>query len=234
MREDMSKIIVERPRRGGWGASRGRALPLDHLPQRQGMRRAHSDRKFLNENLAPLRRYLERQVGRHWDSVYSEIAQHLRPTSTVQQHVRDHLPDLVEIKPRPAHRWPKPLFVDPTDGVLKRREQPARRRSRLTQGAPDRIRLADDRELRRIAGLWFLVTLSPVPAAVYHDGRLMTPPVLDMVSRTVIPAGPECDGPSAWVRYQTDYPDRYFATAKRSLSQAMLRRYRLRNSPDAP
>ena len=60
------------------------------------MRRGQQHRgglKLLNENLAPLRRYLERQVGRPWDKVYSEIAEGLRVASTVQRHVRDHLRD---------------------------------------------------------------------------------------------------------------------------------------------
>lgn len=38
--------------------------------------------KVLNENLTPLRRYLERQVGRPWNKVYSEIAVGLKVTST--------------------------------------------------------------------------------------------------------------------------------------------------------
>ena len=54
---------------------------------------------MLNENLAPLQRYLARQVGRPWNKIYAEIAEHLKPTSTVQQHVRDHLKDFVQLHP---------------------------------------------------------------------------------------------------------------------------------------
>src|SRR5262245_11066334 len=103
MREDMSHVIVERPRLGGGRARKGRAVALDDLPRHEGMRRPHKrsgDWKTLNENLSPLRRYLEHQVGRPWDKVYSEIARNLRTDSTVQQHVRDHLHDFVAIKPR--------------------------------------------------------------------------------------------------------------------------------------
>ena len=63
MRADMSRVIVERPRRGGFHR-RGRAVPLEDLPHHEGMRRPHvlsGGEKSLNENLAPLRRYLERQ-----------------------------------------------------------------------------------------------------------------------------------------------------------------------------
>ena len=39
------------------------------------------------------------------DKVYAEIAACLRASSTVQQHVRDHLSDFVAIKPRRRHGW---------------------------------------------------------------------------------------------------------------------------------
>jgi hypothetical protein len=103
MRDDMARVIVERPRIPAYKARKGRQRDLDNLPSHEGMRRGaalRGDRKTLNENLKPLRRYLEKLVGRPWDKVYSEIAEHLRVSSTVQQHVRDHLKDFVAVKPR--------------------------------------------------------------------------------------------------------------------------------------
>src|SRR5215216_3089894 len=140
MREDMSRVIVDRPRRGGDRTRKGRARPLDDLPKHEGMQRPHmrsGEWKTLNENLNP-RRYLERQVGRPWNNVYSEIAQHLRTDSTVQQHVRDHLHDFVAVKPRRLNGtvyliasgkehydrlWHQPLYVDRKDGLLKRTDR---------------------------------------------------------------------------------------------------------------
>ena len=88
MRDDMARVIVERPRIPDRGARRKRRpVPLDQLPAQEGMRRPHIrfwGGKQLNENLAPLRRYLERQVGRPWDKIYSDIVAHLRVDSTVQ------------------------------------------------------------------------------------------------------------------------------------------------------
>lgn len=103
MREDMAKVIVERPRIKPWNARKGRCMNLDDLPSHEGMRRGNAwrgDRKELNENLAPLRRYLAKQVSRPWNKVYSEIAARLRVDSAVQQHVRDHLRDFVALAPR--------------------------------------------------------------------------------------------------------------------------------------
>jgi len=55
---------------------------------------------MLNETLNPLKRYLASNVGRPWNKVYSEISEHLKPSSTVQQHVRDHVEDFVAVKTR--------------------------------------------------------------------------------------------------------------------------------------
>lgn len=73
MREDMAKVIVERPRRGASGRLKGRLRGNRQAqPIKQGMKFLLADTKSLNENLAPLRRYLARQVGRPWSKVYSE------------------------------------------------------------------------------------------------------------------------------------------------------------------
>ena len=112
MRKDMAKVIVERPRRGrSWAKvakpGRTRALvdddgePLRAAKPSRGEPRTKAHKsKNLNENLSPLKRYLAKNVGRPWDKVYSEISENLKPSSTVQQHVRDHIEDFVAVKAR--------------------------------------------------------------------------------------------------------------------------------------
>jgi len=187
VRADMSHVIVERPRRGAGWDRRGRDLAPEDLPTHEGMRRSHvvSGRwKALNENLAPLRRFLERQVGRPWDLIYSEIAANLRADNTVQQHVRDHIDDFVAVKPRRGVRsgflasrrdgmWHQPLFVDAKDGILKRTdrlpEERARARAEMpSKEPPDSISLAPDLEFRRIDGLWYEIRLAEMPPALYE------------------------------------------------------------------
>jgi hypothetical protein len=142
MRPDMHKVIVERERLGGpvkyRRPGRERNRDPDDLPRKEGMRRPHllcRSRKSLNENLAPLRKYLRKQVGRPWNAVYSEISARLAPTSPVKQHVRDHLWDFVERHPIEGagghmyaawhgagwvHRLLEgDLFVDPRSGILR-------------------------------------------------------------------------------------------------------------------
>lgn len=141
MRPDMARVIVERPRIPDPNPRRGRTVPLDDLPKQQGMRRPYAPNgKVLNENLKPLRRYLEKQVGRPWDKVYAEISAHLRPTSAVQQHVRDHLHDFVAVTPRRlanqlrqrpgSDLWYQPFYVHPRTGLLCRTARLEPRHSR--------------------------------------------------------------------------------------------------------
>jgi hypothetical protein len=170
MRKDMSKIIVERPRVGraaaGLRSGRTRVVEDDDgepLRAGRGGRAPKRDKpqktKRLNENLNPLRRYLQSQVERPWNKVYSEISENLKPTSTVQQHVRDHIEDFVAIKTRTRDgvvmatpRWggERPLaddhrrfYVHPRTGLL--RENPnyrgwtKRHREKLEAEAKDRF-----------------------------------------------------------------------------------------------
>jgi hypothetical protein len=243
------------------------------------MRRGHAlrgDRKELNENLRPLRRYLDRQVGRPWNKVYAEIAAHLRVDHTVQQHVRDHLRDFVAVKPRRASMswysfgsgsrtrtdclWHQPLYVDPDTGLLCRTDQlpeekARRRRVRQRPTAPiDRLPLTDDLELRLIDGVWYEVGLAPLPSPEYRPyretqkrrlksydprspvievdltvRRLVTPAVRDVVTKSLVEAGPPIDDEAGWKAYRRAQPDRRYAVAKRALSRRELRRHGLSN-----
>lgn len=273
MRNDMAKVIVERPRVPAFNQRKGRPQRLDDLPSREGLRRAASlrgDRKELNENLAPLRRYLERQVGRPWNKVYSEIAAGLRADNVVQQHVRNHVHDFVAVKPQRLNHgwrsfggqtlWWQPLYVNPLTGLLCRTdrlpEEKARRRAERSKPIipPERIPLADDCELRRVCGIWYEVRLAPLPEARYRSyrevqqrplkvydrrspvveidiivRRLTTPAVRDVVTNTMVEAGPLTDDPAAWQSYRRQYPHRHYATAKRVLSRRELRRHGISN-----
>ena len=139
----MSKVLVERARQGGKYA-RVRKYPkhkLEDAPTKESMKfRYKGDRKSLNENLSPLKKFLNSKVGKHWDKVWSEICENLKLTSAVQKHVRDHVKDFVyqnvfTLKSGKVNRVyhlntyyrssslelrKDQLYVDPTNGVLKR------------------------------------------------------------------------------------------------------------------
>lgn len=85
MREDMFKVIVERPRLVNSNAYKedGRQFRNDEENgTRLGIKKGYAYSKGLNENLAPLRRFLEKQVNRPWDKVYAEIREQIDPRST--------------------------------------------------------------------------------------------------------------------------------------------------------
>ena len=199
MREDMFKVIVERPRWGSRHAGRSK-LRYDKVPERKhatGRRMAlenHGWTKCLNENLAPLKRYLHKQVGRPWDKVYSEISEHLDTGSTVKQHVRDHLTDFILVKitvardgslmasnhwgkPAPPELWWAKLYVDPKDGLIKRTDKLCRKLG--VQHYRDKLR--DDRK-RRVRG------------ERVHSLRCLTE------TRTLVKLN------GCWFQIDTDYP----------------------------
>jgi hypothetical protein len=191
MREDMAKVIVERPRlkRWAWDRPKGRQRQLqrygeDGPPRREGIKAPwQGGTKCLNEHLGPLRRYLDKQVGRPWDKVFSEICAHINRNSAVQDHVRDHVEQYVATnvilidgvpcsgdggrlygEPLTASRW-RPWYVCPRTGLLRRLEQTSRKRKRKPkqEGPPAYIPVSDRLQCRFFDNAWLLVTLQPLP-----------------------------------------------------------------------
>ncbi|HNY45622.1 MAG TPA: hypothetical protein PKN64_01565 [Casimicrobium sp.] len=180
MRADMYKVIVERPRliHGNWlGGGREvgfrQFMASEERPAKLGIRAGHHDRKRLNENLAPLKRFLMSQVGRPWDKVHAELLAGIDQRNAVQQHILAHVDNyvLTEVRttPRPngrgvvfeylgrwwgRHGWRvvtdswAPLFVDPRTGILRlTHAQEANAKSRVaTQESAARR----DAETRRV------------------------------------------------------------------------------------
>jgi hypothetical protein len=196
MRPDMAKVIVERPRYG----SRTRGTPKGYrrtlqrlgdegLPHREGIKRRHKgNTKSLNEHLGPLRRYLDAQVGRPWDKVFSEICAHIDRASAVQDHVRDHVADYVAThvilidgipysnagdwthgRPLRQTHWAR-WYVCPRTGMLRRVKVPirSRRTTRKPDDRPRFIRVGDSLQCRLIDGSWHLLSLKPLP--LVRDG----------------------------------------------------------------
>jgi hypothetical protein len=187
MREDMAKVIVERPRHGGGiryprplGNWRGDADTDD--VRHEGIRRPwlrYCCVKGLNENLAPLRRYLQSNVGRPWNKVHQEICQRINLNSAVQLHIWQHLKEYVCMHPiRRDGQWVdargrplwSPFLVDPLCGLLRANENTfwrdlRNRRRRAATPPPDFVPGQDGRCYRRIEGIWYEFILSPFPPA---------------------------------------------------------------------
>ncbi len=193
MRNDMSKIIVERPRRGGNNFRKGRAMGEDQLPSHEGMRAPYMrnyQNKELNEYLSPLWRFLQSRVGHPWNEVWSEISANIRSDNAVQQHVRDHvkmwvctatrLDEQGEIElldrayGRQLDSTSTEFYVHPVDGLLclnkeftswKKRYQLNKQAQEAEWHANNKT-LPDGRKIARHEGIWYEIEERAVPPAI--------------------------------------------------------------------
>src|SRR5262245_52417952 len=193
MRADMGKVLVERPRLGrrraakwpgkGYRKRLKKCLDAgDPPPTREGIKvRYGHDTKFFNEHLGPLRRFLDSNVGRPWDKVYSEICRHVDRGNVVQKHILTHLFEYVVVHTvlidgQPCrgeaygrsygqplrtssryHQW----YVCPKSGLLKRSRYVTRTRKR--PAPPRRVVLNKKQMCLFVGGQWELVTVAPFP-----------------------------------------------------------------------
>ncbi len=149
MRNDMAKVVTEKPRRGHGNSSMKTARRLskgdfdadDHGPMRHAVsrNRQYADPKTFSDLLGPLRRYLRKQVGRPWNAVYSDLSAALDKRSLTGLHIWDHIRQEVEqrcelgaggrvlcYQAAARYRGGEPvwgLYVHPMNGLLCYRQQ---------------------------------------------------------------------------------------------------------------
>jgi hypothetical protein len=175
MREDMAKVLVERPRFGrGLKYPRGAGREaMEDRARHEPIKSPHlRRRKELNENLAPLRRFLRGKIGQRWDDIYSEICQRINRDSAVQMHIWQHLMWEVQRDPvkiqeaidrgrggRFGWGW---MYVDPASGRL--RELPTLRKAdyQKRQEKPRFLIERNGRYYKRVQGIWYEVELKTV------------------------------------------------------------------------
>ena len=106
----MDKVLVTTPRIGSSikngevrrNRRKEREGSYDDLPRYSSMKpksRKWDDRKYLNEYLNPLIRFLQKNCNRPWNKVYSEICTNMDRRSAVKAHIFEHLFDYVERTP---------------------------------------------------------------------------------------------------------------------------------------
>jgi hypothetical protein len=229
----MAKLLVERPRLGGGGKLRRyrRFDPTEDGPTRQSMSRNRDGRgKILNENLAPLCRFLASNVGRPWNVVYSELREHVRIDSAIQLHILQHLWQFVERNVilvdgvpccgegrsygDPLRTWRRgsAFYVHPTNGLLLPIKKVWKRKRRPKPPPPKT--LPDGRQAHQINGIWYAVEL-----ADYVEGN---PPVIDVVLG-------EQSGHDSWRTRLETYGSSYvYGIRKQQLGKREIRRLGLR------
>jgi hypothetical protein len=216
----MFKVIVERPRASGRTPTKtptraavaraemqrimhegyeededGDAYTADNtLKTFEPIKSRYDDHRSLNENLAPLLRFLEKSIGRPWDEVYSEVREHLRLDSAVQLHVVQHLNWTVTEKTymgedghvyatdRSWHRYnnnnaldlPNPFsrhnyYVHPETKLLCRQPHLSKKARRAKEVKV--LSLDKYRQFRLIDGKWMVVELADVEAGNPFQAR---------------------------------------------------------------
>lgn len=174
MRDDLAKVITERPRVG------------PRLKQPKGYKKAmrdigedspksekigfkweknYGDSKQFSERLGPLKRYLLSKVGQPWNDVYSELRQGLDMGNLVQKHVMTHVFDYVEIEVYlavdgnyytnpPYSREVSFLYVDPETGILCKVPEKSQK-FRRNQKRDDIIEVNENLIYKKIDGIWY-------------------------------------------------------------------------------
>ena len=105
MREDMYKVVINRPRHASRFATKAklRYLAGHDVPSRitgkQIFRyKKKAITKSFSDHVMPLKRYLFSQRGGKWDDVFSEVCARLDTGSTVKMHVHEHIDQFIERK----------------------------------------------------------------------------------------------------------------------------------------
>ncbi|HEX5085109.1 MAG TPA: hypothetical protein VFY40_23985 [Blastocatellia bacterium] len=184
MREDMSKVVIERPRWGHSLRSSKTRLRIhrydpekdyEDLPKRVSGSRSKYLRvdevKYFSDLLGPLRRFLRSNVGRPWDQVYSEMKKHLDDRKVTGRHVFEHVDREVERHPIIGDdgRFYRTgcdgrlqliyeFYVDPRTGLLRWSDEkpPWRMRDKPTQDV-NYVRLSANACYAKINGIWYFI-----------------------------------------------------------------------------
>jgi hypothetical protein len=172
MRPDMQRVLIDCYRSGLRIKSDRSGRPrVQQYPDADSDAGPHRPKRlrtrWFSDNLGPLRRWLRDQVGRPWNSVWSELCDGVDRNTVAGQHLLEHVFWEVErdcrMDGRVAlksvdRRWRggrvEGLYVHPRTGLLRwqaplpsPRPQPPQDWRLLPRG--------DERLLRQIHGLWF-------------------------------------------------------------------------------
>lgn len=221
MRADMGKVLVERPRVGraraqSWPGKgyrkrlRKRLDAGDAPPPREGMKASYNGNlKHFNEHLGPLRRFLDANIGRPWDKVYSEICQFVDRGNVVQKHILTHLFQYVATKValvngEPCHgergwgaRYGDPLrathdrnqwYVCPKSGLLRKSKYVPRARRKKPE-PPRNFKLNNKQVCVERNGHWELISVALVTKADPRDV-----PAYDVILQRHIDGKAKCEG----------------------------------------
>ncbi len=190
----LNEIVIERPRGGMRIRSKsikGTKKMLYKLSQeasddglfRPYLIKVRNKTKWLSDHLGPLRRLLLSKVGQPWNDVYRDLCQRLDRSTTIGQHVIDHLWDYVErhvkivegIPYRKTCRgyrncqltkwWDRSQFyIHPDTGLLCLAVRSPKPKPMIKpQQRDDIVRIDANHYYRKLDGVWYIVTFRDFP-----------------------------------------------------------------------
>jgi hypothetical protein len=169
----MKDVIIETGRHA-WYGSRKREesklatdLSREDLDEieapRRGPKSNWKDKSF-GDRLMPLYRFLEKNVGKPWDDVYSELCQRADKRSIRGFHLRQHVEQYVATNLGDPYQQYSQFRVD-DNGILQRGYTYSKWQ-RKSESDPDVKRIDQNTELRRIDGVWYKIVLTPATDAM--------------------------------------------------------------------
>jgi hypothetical protein len=191
LRPDFHKVLCERPRHKPFNADKRHRegnIDYENKPTKESMKINHIrgwGGKELNEYLPPLYRYLNDQVGRRWDDVYSEIRKTIvgKNPNAVKGHILQHIFGFGGVE---LHSYPignkrysnngyyrsgpreltnDQLYVD-DEGVVRKYKN-NKKKVNYAQVLKEKWmetarHLPNGNQARKINGIWYEITLSPI------------------------------------------------------------------------
>jgi hypothetical protein len=183
MKDYFAEQITERPRSGRryktpkGSNRRWQYCDLDEQPKKEKIRQKWQDgqEKSLTDVIGPLYGYLRKNVGCHWDDVYSEICENLPINSLQGIHIRQHVEWAVEknvviingvvcygegrMYGNPISSNKDTFYVHPDTGILCKAATAKKFKYAPSKGKG--IVVDDTHQYHCINGVWYLVTIGP-------------------------------------------------------------------------
>lgn len=192
MRKDFHKVVTERPRvKYIVKNNRSDKRTYDHIDDvppggKVSIRRPYRSNSFnFSDHISPLRRFIEKQIGRKWDDVFSEISKQFPSGGVLNDHIRGHVWDFIShntsmgpngVVLDHGGKWggsvrpvsPNEIYVHPETGMVCRMpsDVPSRKKRRLEREARIRntvVALSKKARLLKIKGCWYYVDLEDIP-----------------------------------------------------------------------
>jgi hypothetical protein len=194
MRSDMGKVLIDCGRLGHKSdqsmyqklSAPKYGVDWESAPNKQAMSRGRGTKQFC-DRISPLIRWLNSQVGRRWNDVWSEVSKLFPASGTMQLHIRGHLDELVEKHvqvrkgrlwamddyPRQLGEYRATLYVCPRTGILKKLAAPVipEKTSTWVDGNKSaklarfdwqykefRVCFPNGREAEYVKGVWYFYT----------------------------------------------------------------------------